>query len=194
MRNPNRIDPILKQLGDIWHKHPDLRLCQILSNATDLYNPLPRCQECLGTDLYYIEDEQIQEGLRREHPQQEGVEMKLTNNQLHTLRHMLGINTPNDRVPKPYRDYAAVSPGDAEFLELERLGAVERYTVSLGEYTYFRCTEAGKLAAMRSHRAIRKGKPQRRYSVYLDICDSYQDLTFKDFLTNPKFKEARDNA
>ncbi len=120
--------------------------------------------------------------------------MHLTNDKLDTLRHMLGINTPNDRIPKPFRNYAAVNPGDKEFAELELIGAVERYTASLGEYTYFRCTEAGKLAAMRSHRTIRKGTPQRRYSVYLDICDSYQDLTFKDFITNPEFKEARENA
>ncbi|KKM80022.1 hypothetical protein LCGC14_1344040 [marine sediment metagenome] len=120
--------------------------------------------------------------------------MKLTNDQLYTLRHMLGINTPYDRVPKPYRDYAAVPPGDAEFLELERLGAVERYTASLGEYTYFRCTEAGKLAAIRSHKTIRKTKPQRRYSAYLDMIDAFQDLTFKEFLTRPEFKEDRENA
>src|SRR5688572_23336647 len=29
----------------------------------------------------------------------------LTSEQLDTLRHMLGINTPHDRQPKPYRDY-----------------------------------------------------------------------------------------
>ena len=120
--------------------------------------------------------------------------MNLTNDQLYTLRHMLGINTPNYRIPKPYRNYAAVNHEDKEFAELERLGAVEQYTIYSKEYVYFRCTGAGKLAAMRSHRTIRKTKSQRRYSAYLDLIDACQELTFKDFLTNPEFKEDRDNA
>ena len=65
MRNPNRIDPILKLLKDIWHKYPNLRLCQIISNAADLWGSGPRCPECLGNDLYYMEDDQIQGGLRK---------------------------------------------------------------------------------------------------------------------------------
>lgn len=121
--------------------------------------------------------------------------MNLTKAQLHTLRHMLGINTPNDRVPRPYRNHAAVPPGDPEYIELERLGAVERYTCrGSAEYHWYQCTEAGKLAAMRSHRAIRRTKPQRRYVKYLDMSDCYQDLTFKEFLTHPYFKEARESA
>ncbi|KKM25405.1 hypothetical protein LCGC14_1595380 [marine sediment metagenome] len=65
MRDPDRIDPILKLLGDIWHRHPDLRLCQMISNAADMCHPQPRCPECRGSDLYYMEDEQIQEGLQK---------------------------------------------------------------------------------------------------------------------------------
>ena len=63
MRNPNRIDPILKLQGEIWHKYPDLRLCQIISNAADLYKLQPRCRKFFGSDLYYMEDDQIQAGL-----------------------------------------------------------------------------------------------------------------------------------
>lgn len=121
---------------------------------------------------------------------------KLTADQLHTLRHMLGINTPNDRIPRPYRDYAAVNPGDAEFAELERLGAVECYRRSSPGYSYdyFRCTPAGRAAAMASHRTIRRTKAQRIYSKFLDVRDALNDLTFKEFLTNPEFAESRRSA
>jgi len=122
----------------------------------------------------------------------------LTDDQLHTLRHMLGINTPDDRKPRPYRDYAAVNPGDPEFGELERLGAVERINKPVpswaSDYEWYQCTEAGKAAAMASHRKIRKGKPQRVYSAYLSCRDCFPDLTFKEFLTDPEFDEVRKQA
>ena len=38
--------------------------------------------------------------------------MKLTDDQLDTLRHMLGINTPNDRIPRPYRNYYCADKGE----------------------------------------------------------------------------------
>ena len=120
--------------------------------------------------------------------------MNLTKNQLHTLRHMLGINTPNDRQPKPYRNYAAVPPGDKEFAELENLGAVSCYrrAGSLGSrYDFFQCTDAGRAAAMKSHRTIRKSRPKRMYAKFLDISDCCADLTFREFLTSPEFAETR---
>ncbi|MBW2342528.1 MAG: hypothetical protein JRF53_00685 [Deltaproteobacteria bacterium] len=121
--------------------------------------------------------------------------MNLTEEQLYTLRHMLGINKPNDRIPRPYRNYAAVNPGDQKFAEMERLGAVERYEARAGsDYDYFQCTAAGKLAAIRSHRTIRKAKPQRRYSRFLDLCDAIPELTFKEFLTEPEFADIRESA
>jgi hypothetical protein len=122
--------------------------------------------------------------------------MNLSPDQLHTLRHMLGINTPNDRLPKPHRDYAAVCPGDPQFAELERLGAVECYRRPCPgfEYDYFRCTPAGRAAAMASHKTIRRTKSQRIYSKFLDVSDALQDLTFREFLTLPEFAECRRSA
>lgn len=124
--------------------------------------------------------------------------MDLTEEQLHTLRHMLGINTPYDRVPRSYRNYAAASPGDEAYLALERLGAVERIPKPVpgwaSDYEWFQCTEAGRAVAMASHKAIRKPKGKRVYSKYLDVSDCCPDLTFKEFLTSSEFKEARDNA
>lgn len=121
--------------------------------------------------------------------------LDLTDDQLDTLRHMLGINTPDDRVPRPYRDYAAVNAGDAEFAELARIGAVERYTPRVAsQYDYYRCTEAGRAAAMASHRTIRRTKAQRVYSKFLDVKECLQDLTFREFLTDSEFAETRRDA
>ena len=122
--------------------------------------------------------------------------MALTEKQLDILRHMLGINTPNDRIPKPYRNYACVNPGEPEFVELAERGAIERYETwdKNTQYHWYKCTESGRLAALRSHRDIRKSKAKRKYSVYLDLTDCCPDLTFKEFLTHPDFKDARNRA
>jgi hypothetical protein len=106
---------------------------------------------------------------------------------------MLGINDPSQRVPKPYRNYAAVEPGDSEFIELHRIGAVEPYKLSK-DYQYYRCTEAGKLAAIQSHKSIRYTKKRRVYLKYLHIADALPDLTFREFLVEDEFRQARFEA
>ena len=53
MRNPRRIDEILKLISEIWHKYPDLRLCQLIENC------FPEEVDEYGlrdVDLYYLED------------------------------------------------------------------------------------------------------------------------------------------
>jgi len=47
MREPKRIPKILQRLQNVWQKHPDLRLGQIIINAMKT--------EC--TSLFYVEDE-----------------------------------------------------------------------------------------------------------------------------------------
>ncbi|MCB2218024.1 MAG: hypothetical protein KQH59_18330 [Desulfobulbaceae bacterium] len=125
--------------------------------------------------------------------------MELTDKQLHTLRHMLGINKPYDREPRPYRNYAAVNPGDQEFAELERIGAVELVRKAgssgvCGGLDCFRCSTAGIVAAALSHRQIRKPKRKRLYHCYLGLSDLDADLTFKEFLTSPDFADVRAKA
>ena len=45
MRDPKRIVRILKLVGEIWIKDPNMRLCQLIQN-------------CFGTDdIYYKEDD-----------------------------------------------------------------------------------------------------------------------------------------
>lgn len=119
--------------------------------------------------------------------------MNLTPAQLHTLRHMLGINTPGDKSPKPYRNYYAAEPGNQELIELERLGAV--YPFELRQdgsgLKYYACTRAGIADAIESHKTIRHNKARRVYLRFLDARDAFNDLTFKRFLTDPYFQEAR---
>ncbi len=119
-----------------------------------------------------------------------------TRDQLHTLRHMLGINTPDDRVPKPYRDHYAAYPGDPELAAMAAAGLVElvRGPVPGMPYDCYRCTFEGRALAMRSHRDIRRGKAQRVYSAYLRVSDAFADLTFREFLTAPDFRDTRTQA
>lgn len=119
--------------------------------------------------------------------------MSFTAEQLDTLRHMLGINTPDDRVPKPYRNYYCANRDDPELRLLADLGAVRLYSQH-GNYDWYCCTDEGRAAAMRSHRTIRRTKAQRIYSKFLDVRDCCPDVTFKQFLTEPDFAETRRNA
>ena len=47
MRDPNRINKILKEIGIIWKQYPDLRLGQLILNVIN------------DPALYYIEDEEL---------------------------------------------------------------------------------------------------------------------------------------
>lgn len=119
--------------------------------------------------------------------------MNLRDDQLQTLRHMLGIDEPWDRDPKPYRDYFCANPGDKEMAELLEAGAVVLYSRE-GRYEWFRCTDDGRAAAVASHRKIRYSKSKRVYGKFLEISDCYSDLTFKQFLTDPEFSDVRRRA
>lgn len=117
----------------------------------------------------------------------------LTANQLQTLRHMLGIDDPYAKTPQPYRDYYCANRGDENLHELARIGAVRLYSQRDG-YDWYCCTDVGRAAAMASHKTIRKSKGSRLYSKFLDVRDCFPDLTFRQFLTEPDFKETRQNA
>lgn len=49
MRDPERIDKVLKVLGDNWKKLPDWRFGQLLCNL----------QSAAGNDLFYMEDDKF---------------------------------------------------------------------------------------------------------------------------------------
>lgn len=55
MRDTERIPRILKKLQVIWLEHPDLRLGQLIENAS--------LSNSLENKLFYIEDDKLEEGL-----------------------------------------------------------------------------------------------------------------------------------
>ena len=54
MRDPERIDRLLKKIGEVWKKYPDMRLTQLLYF---LSAAKPK------TDLFNLEDSVIEEAL-----------------------------------------------------------------------------------------------------------------------------------
>ena len=52
MRDPKRIDVILQEISDIWHKYPDMRLGQLIGNVLE------------GPSLYYVEDDSLGKALK----------------------------------------------------------------------------------------------------------------------------------
>ena len=116
-----------------------------------------------------------------------------TPEQLDTLRHMLGINDLYVAEPAPYRDYYAAPIGDLILWQMANAGLVERYAMR-GPYEWYRTTPAGRAAAVESHKRIRAPKGKRLYVKFLSVRDCCPDLTFREFLTDPEFREARKDA
>lgn len=119
--------------------------------------------------------------------------MKLSREQLQTLRHMLGIDKPDERNPEPCRDYFCASRGDKQLAELARLNAVRLYRQD-EHYDWYTTTEFGRAAAIASHRSIRQPKRKRIYARYLSVSDAVPDLTFHEFLTSSEFAKIRASA
>lgn len=121
--------------------------------------------------------------------------MELSPREEDTLRHMLGVNDPYKRDPKPYRNHYVAGSEDVPRLErLASLGLVVKRPTRLTEDPLYVATEAGIQVALESQKSIRKPKAARVYHTYLDISDLCSELTFKKFLTDPQFAEARRNA
>ena len=53
MRNPDRLEPVLNTILEVWKKNPDLRLCQLILNLVADANT-----------LYYVEDEVLVKALK----------------------------------------------------------------------------------------------------------------------------------
>ena len=67
MRDPERIDRILKKIGDKWKEQPDLRLLQLLIvmlGGTNIrYDLAKEFDVVLKPDPFYIEDEVLEKAL-----------------------------------------------------------------------------------------------------------------------------------
>jgi len=53
MRDPQRIEPMLSLIREIWYRAPDLRLTQLIMNALRM-----------NEDPYYVEDEILKKALQ----------------------------------------------------------------------------------------------------------------------------------
>ena len=58
MRDPNRIDYYCDELAELWHKVPDWRLSQFITNAIIVY------MNKYGSDTFYVEDADFMKFLR----------------------------------------------------------------------------------------------------------------------------------
>lgn len=54
MRNPARIYPLLNKIGDLWVKHPDLRLGQLLYNIQSFGGDVD------AHKMYAMEDDELE--------------------------------------------------------------------------------------------------------------------------------------
>lgn len=117
---------------------------------------------------------------------------------LHILRHSIGLDD-NGHVKYGYksseRNYYCTGPdcsGRADIMELEAAGLMKfSHHINDGTSEIFYVTDAGKVAALKDVMYPKLTKAQRRYRAFLRID---MGITFKDFLTNPYFKDARRSA
>ena len=63
MRDPKRIDRILRKLRKTWRKNPDLRLGQLLYALEQNGHHPQEAYSSRARDIFYTEDEVIERGL-----------------------------------------------------------------------------------------------------------------------------------
>ncbi len=64
MRDPNRIPEVICALASYWMKNPDLRLSQIVSNASNTYRA--RKGLSANNDVFHFEDDDLLSVLHEE--------------------------------------------------------------------------------------------------------------------------------
>lgn len=117
----------------------------------------------------------------------------LTPSQIHILQHSIGISKRHD---KPYRNFYAVytssdSVPDLEVLVKAGLMANGDKSPVNPDMVYYYVTDAGREVAFKHLPKDTRTQKQKKYERFLYAKDAYPDLTFKQFLTDPYFKEAR---
>ena len=115
--------------------------------------------------------------------------MELSKDDIHVLQHSLGITDGG----KEYRNYYCAVTDDPQLEALTRSGLMVRgHKINDGRNRYYFVTDDGRKVAYKnlpSRPRLTRG--QRRYRKWMNISDCYPDLTFKEFLTLPEFREAR---
>ena len=59
MRDINRIDPFLKEFGELWKQYPDLRFGQIMSNMAR------HMQMDYRKDMFFMEDDELMAAMKK---------------------------------------------------------------------------------------------------------------------------------
>jgi hypothetical protein len=122
--------------------------------------------------------------------------MNPTKAHLEIMLHSLGISDPYQK--ESYRNYFVAGPGHYDLpLIMDLIGAEmmeERRAPGFleGGDRVFGVTDKGKLYCNINREKPSKAK--RTYRMYLECSDCNPDLTFREFLTDPYFKEARESA
>ena len=103
------------------------------------------------------------------------------------LRHSLGIQWAHD---KEYRDYYCACVGEDRLERMADKCLMKRGNfINGGRDRYYFVTELGRAVARED--IPRKTRSQLRYERFLSVCDCCPDLTFKEFITDPQYREVR---
>lgn len=115
----------------------------------------------------------------------------ITPEQIHILQHSLGLSKRHD---KPYRNYYAAGTASDCIQDLEAL-VDKGLMTSAGkspvnsEMVYYYVTDRGRKVAFEHLPKDMRTRGQKRYERFLNAKDAFPDLSFKQFLTDPYFKE-----
>lgn len=100
MRNPDRIDGVLAALRSYWMKNPDLRLGQIISNATERARPdirqLDDWGDALRRAIFNIEDDELMRAIDPRPPRKHALAL--------CSKGRLGVITSEGPEPVEYPD------------------------------------------------------------------------------------------
>ena len=120
MRDPKRIDIILQEISNIWHKYPDMRLGQLIGNVLE------------GPSLYYVEDDGLVTALKDMY---EGAEepVKYDNNEyifdlVKKYPSELGFVLDSETY-KDYLDTYETVPGEEPVLKENEFTALRKFFV-----------------------------------------------------------------
>ncbi len=110
----------------------------------------------------------------------------VSNEAIHTLQHALGIDK---RRREPWRNYYCAADGALDLEALVSAGSMRRgCTLNGGRDRYYHVTEAG-IALAKANLPAPLSPAKRRYERFLDLCDVWPDLTFKEFLRLPEARQ-----
>lgn len=119
----------------------------------------------------------------------------ITPNQLHILRHSLGLDDQGRG--KEYRNHYCADVGHRgwdDLMILCQLGLMEDHGVvpMWGGSHGLSVTDKGRSEAIRGVKPVVLSRSKRRYRNFRAMCEVCPDLTFREFLTDYRYDQWRD--